>query len=82
MSKLFEGVYTSVAEKDEHKRSKEYKKLSPKMRSAVDEIFQIMDSKPSDFLNTFEKTIQSVSKKFKVPEKQLMNYFEKEMLSI
>ena len=82
MSKLFEGVYTSVAEKDEHKRSKEYKKLSPKMRSAVDEIFQIMDSKPSDFLNTFEKTIQSVSKKFKVPEKQLMSYFEKEMLSI
>ena len=82
MSKLFEGIYTSVAEKDEHKRSKEYKKLSPKMRSAVDEIFQIMDSKPSDFLNTFEKTIQSVSKKFKVPEKQLMNYFEKEMLSI
>ena len=54
MSKLFEGVYTSVAEKDEHKRSKEYKKLSPKMRSAVDEIFQIMDSNPSDFLNTFE----------------------------
>ena len=82
MSKLFEGIYTSVAEKDEHKRSKEYKKLSPKMRSAVDEIFQIMDSKPSDFLNTFEKTIQSVSKKFKVPEKQLMSYFEKEMLSI
>ena len=82
MSKLFEGVYTSVAEKDEHKRSKEYKKLSPKMRSAVDEIFQIMDSKPSDFLNTFEKTMQEISKKFKVPEKELMSYFEKEMLSI
>jgi len=40
-----------------------------------------MDSKPSDFLNTFEKTIKKVSKKFKVTEKQLMNYFEKEMLS-
>ena len=69
-------------EKDEHKKSKEYKKLNPKMRNAVDDIFKKMDAKPSDFLNTFEKTIQSVSKKFKVPEKQLMNYFEKEMLSI
>ena len=52
------------------------------MKNAVDQIFGIMDSKPSDFLNTFEKTIQDVSKKFKVLEKDLMNYFEKEMLSI
>ena len=82
MSYTFEGVYTSVIEKDEHKKSRQYKKLSPKMKDAVDQIFRIMDSKPSDFLNTFEKTIREVSKKFKVPEKKLMNYFEKEMLSI
>ena len=82
MLKTFEGVYKSVIEKDEHKKSRQYKKLSPKMKSAVDQIFTIMDSKPSDFLNTFEKTIQDVSKKFKVTEKELMNYFEKEMLSI
>ena len=82
MSYTFEGVYTSVIEKDEHKKSRQYKKLSPKMKDAVDQIFKIMDSKPSDFLNTFEKTIREVSKKFKVPEKELMNYFEKEMLSI
>ena len=78
----FDGVYNSVIEKDEHKKSKQYKKLSPKMKSAVDQIFGIMDAKPSDFLNTFEKTIQEVSKKFKIPEKDLMGYFEKEMLSI
>ena len=82
MSQTFEGVYTSVIEKDEHKKSRQYKKLSPKMKNAVDQIFGIMDSKPSDFLNTFEKTIREVSKKFKVSEKELMNYFEKEMLSI
>ena len=82
MSQTFEGVYTSVIEKDEHKKSRQYKKLSPKMKSAVDQIFGIMDSKPSDFLNTFEKTIREVSKKFKVSERELMNYFEKEMLSI
>ena len=77
-----EELYSSVNEKDEHRKSRQYKKLSPKMRDAVDQIFKIMDSKPSDFLNTFEKTIQDVSKKFKVTEKELMNYFEKEMLSI
>ena len=81
MTKKFESVYSSVVEKDEHKKSKTYKKLSPKMKNAVDQIFNKMDSKPSDFLNTFEKTIKKVSKKFKVTEKQLMNYFEKEMLS-
>ena len=79
----FEKIYeASVIEKNEHKKSLQYKKLSPKMKDAVDQIFSIMDSKPSDFLNTFEKTIREVSKKFKVPERELMNYFEKEMLSI
>ena len=82
MSHTFEGVYTSVIEKDEHKKSRQYKKLSPKMKDAVDQIFGIMDSKPSDFLNTFEKTMREVAKKFKVSEKKLMDYFEKEMLSI
>mgnify|MGYP000990944183 FL=1 len=78
-----EKIYSStVIEKDEHRKSRQYKKLSPKMKDAVDQIFNIMDSKPSDFLNTFEKTIKDVSKKFKVSEKDLMNYFEKEMLAI
>ena len=81
--KTLEDIYSStVLEKDEHKKSRQYKKLSPKMKDAVDQIFKIMDAKPSDFLNTFEKTMQSISKKFKVTEKELMNYFEKEMLSI
>ena len=78
----FNELYTSLPEKDEHKKSKEYKKLSPKMKDAVDEIFAKMDAKPSDFLNTFEKTINQISKKYRVPERQLMGYFEKEMLSI
>ena len=34
------------------------------------------------FLNTFDKTITKVSKKYNVPEKKLLGYFEKEMLTI
>ena len=82
MKKIEEIYESTVIEKDEHRKSKEYKKLSPKMKDAIDSIFKKMDSKPSDFLNTFEKTIKDISKKFKVSEKEVMNYFEKEMLSI
>ena len=71
-----------MPEKDEHKNTKEYKKLSPKMKGAVDNIFAQMDAKPSDFLNTFEKTIKDISKKKRVLEKDLLSYFEKEVLSI
>ena len=82
MKRIDELYQNLVFEKDEHKKSAEYKKLSPKMRDAVDSIFKIIDSKPSDFLNTFEKTIKEVSKKFRVTEKELMRYFEKEMLTV
>ena len=81
--KRIEEIYEStVVEKDEHRKSKEYKKLSPKLKDAVDDIFGVMDAKPSDFLNSFEKTIKDISRKYRVPEMELMNYFEKEMLSI
>ena len=76
----FDEFYTSLPEKDEHKKSKEYKRLSPKMKDAVDQIFKKMDSKPSDFLNSFEKTIKDAARKFKVRENELMKYFEREML--
>ena len=52
------------------------------MKDAVDTIFAKMDAKPSDFLNSFEKSIKDTSKKFKVSEKELLKYFEREMLSI
>ena len=69
-----------LPEKDEHKKTKEYRKLSPKMKQAVDDIFKKMDAKPSDFLNSFEKTIKDAARKFKVRENELMKYFEREML--
>lgn len=82
MSKTLSKFKQDLPENEDHKKSKEYKKLSPKMKGAIDAIFKEMDAKPSDFLNTFDKTINSVSKKFKVPTRELMNYFETELLSI
>ena len=82
MRRIEELYQNVVFEKDEHKKTTEYKKLSPKMRNAVDSIFKTMDAKPSDFLNTFEKTIKDVAKKYRVSDKDLIKYFEKEMLTI
>jgi hypothetical protein len=80
--KSFDSFRNMLPEKDEHKRSSEYKRLSPKMKDAVDYIFSELESKPSDFLNSFENTIKTSAKKFKVSEKELLNYFEREVLSI
>tara|TARA_Y100001958_G_C20642464_1_gene174385 strand:+ start:170 stop:418 length:249 start_codon:yes stop_codon:yes gene_type:complete len=82
VTKTVSQLKQELPEKEEHKTSREYKKLSPKMKDAVDAIFKEMESKPSDFLNTFDKTINNVSKKFRVPPKKLMDYFEAEVLSI
>ena len=82
MTKKFDEIFIPFFEKDEHKKSKEYKKLNPKMRKAVDDIFKKMDSKPTDFLNSFEKTIKDVARKYRVSDKELLSYFEREMLTI
>jgi flagellum-specific peptidoglycan hydrolase FlgJ len=78
----FNEFNKTVFEKDEHKKSSNYKKLTPKMKNAVDELFSTMEKNPSDFLTTFDKTVKIVSKKYGVKEKDIMNYFDKEMLSI
>ena len=78
MKKTFQQI--DLPERDEHKKTKEYKKLSPKMKEAVDYIFKLMDAKPSDFLNTFDKSIKDAARKYKVRENELMKYFEREML--
>ena len=80
--KKFSEFHQSVIEKNEHKNSAEYKKLTPKMRTAVDELYATLEKKPSDFLSTFDKTVTKVAKKNGVKEKDIMKYFDKEMLTI
>ena len=82
MVKKFSEFHQSVIEKNEHKKSAEYKKLTPKMRTAVDELYATLEKKPSDFLSTFDKTVTKVAKKNGVKEKDIMKYFDKEMLTI
>jgi rRNA maturation endonuclease Nob1 len=80
--KSFNEFNNWVVEKDEHKKSSTYKKLTPKMKKVIDEVFNAMEKNPSDFLSTFDKTVSNVAKKHGVKEKDIMNYFDKEMLTI
>ena len=79
--KTFNQFHQGI-EKDEHKKSAQYKKLSPKMKSAVDEVFTVLESNPQDFLSTFDKTVTKVAKKHGVKEKDILKYFDKEMLTL
>ena len=80
--KSFNEFNNWVVEKDEHKKSSTYKKLTPKMKKVIDEVFAAMEKNPSDFLSTFDKTVSKIAKKHGIKEKDIMNYFDKEMLTI
>ena len=80
--KSFNEFNNWVVEKDEHKKSSTYKKLKPKMKKVIDEVFSAMEKNQSDFLSTFDKTVTKIAKKHGVKEKDIMSYFDKEMLTI
>ena len=61
--KKFKEFNTWVVEKDEHKKSSTYKKLTPKMKKAVDDVFDTMEKNPGDFLSTFDKKCRKSCKK-------------------
>ena len=82
MNKKFEVFISQISEKDEHKKTKGYKKLSPKMKNAVDNIMKKMNDKPQNFLNSFDKSIKDTATKFKVTKNELMDYFEKELFAV
>ena len=82
MKRIDELYQNLVFEKDEHKKTKGYKKLSPKMKNAVDNIMKKMNDKPQNFLNSFDKSIKDTATKFKVTKNELMDYFEKELFAV
>ena len=81
-NKNFEVFLSQISEKDEHKKTKGYKKLSPKMKNVVDNIMKKMNDKQQNFLNSFDKSIKDTATKFKVTKNELMDYFEKELFAV
>tara|TARA_A100001015_G_C15015080_1_gene725098 strand:+ start:203 stop:451 length:249 start_codon:yes stop_codon:yes gene_type:complete len=82
MYKPFEEFFTELQEKNEYKMSDNYKRLSPKMKKAVDDVFSFMEKNPSDFLTSLETKIKDISKQHKVSHDKLTKYFDNETLNV
>ena len=78
LSKFKEEIIT---DSNDYKRTRQYNKLSPKMKKAVDMVFRAAD-KSADVIADFEKNVKAASKQYNVNAKDLMNYFDKETLTI
>jgi ribosome-binding protein aMBF1 (putative translation factor) len=71
----------NITEANDYKRTRQYNKLTPKMKQAVDMVFRMAD-KSADVIKDFEKNVNTASKQFGVSKDDLMNYFDKETLTI
>ena len=81
MKLLNKFIEDNITESNDYKRTRQYNKLTPKMKRAVDMVFRAAD-KDADVIANFEKNVDTAAKQFGVIKKDLMKYFDKETLTI
>ena len=81
MKTLSRFVNENITEANDYKRTRQYNKLTPKMKRAVDMVFTSID-KDADIILNFEKNVNTAAKQYGVSKQDLMNYFDKETLTI
>ena len=81
MKSLSKFIEDNITEGNDYKRTRQYNKLTPKMKRAVDMIFRAAD-KDADQIKNFEKNVNTAAKQFGVSKQDLMTYFDKETLTI
>lgn len=81
MKTLNRFVNENITEANDYKRTRQYNKLTPKMKRAVDMVFTSIDKDANIILN-FEKNVNTAAKQYGVSKQDLMNYFDKETLTI
>tara|TARA_R100001510_G_C7458540_1_gene80114 strand:- start:78 stop:341 length:264 start_codon:yes stop_codon:yes gene_type:complete len=64
--------------------SKAYKSLSPKMKSAANDLFNALDNEQDnrvdeDFTDNIEKVVMNVCEKHKIEKDELLDYIELEV---
>ena len=70
-----------ITDGNDYKRTRQYNKLSPRMKRAVDQIFRNADD-DADVIADFELNVKKAAERFKVKISDLMKYFDKETLTI
>ena len=81
MKLLSKFIEDNITESNDYKRTRQYNKLTPKMKRAVDMVFRAAD-KDADVIANFEKNVDTAAKQFGVRKQDLIKYFDKETLTI
>ena len=61
-------------------RGDEYKKLSPTMKGAIDDIYTTLDNTPDPLVSKIEGIIETTAKKHGVKSNDIENYFDNELI--
>ena len=60
--------------------TKEYRKLSPRLRQAIRDVYDMIDKAPDPILNKIDGIIDTVVKKHSVKKSDIEDYFDNELI--
>tara|TARA_B100001105_G_scaffold248735_1_gene234815 strand:- start:318 stop:572 length:255 start_codon:yes stop_codon:yes gene_type:complete len=75
-----ERLFTSkVVEDSKYLDSKSFSALSPKMKMAVQDTFNLIETQTGDIIKVFENSVDKVAEHSKINKEELYQYFDKEI---
>ena len=75
-----ELLFTSkIVEDSKYLDSKSYGDLSPKLKLAVQDTFNLIERTSGDIISKFENSVERVAEARKINKEELYQYFDKEL---
>ena len=75
-----ERLFTSkVVEDSKYLDSKSFSALSPKMKMAVQDTFNLNETQTGNIIKVFENSVEKVAEHSKINKEELYQYFDKEV---
>lgn len=70
---------SNIVERDLYIDSDSFRTLSPKMKDAVEEVFESIKDNTDDIIKSFEGAVDKVAEKYNINTKLFDDYFDKEL---
>ena len=75
-----ERLFTSkVVEDSKYLDSKSFSALSPKMKMAVQDTFNLIETQTGNIIKVFENSVEKVAEHSKINKEELYQYFDNEI---
>ena len=75
-----ERLFTSkVVEDSKYLDSKSFSALSPKMKLAVEDTFNLIERQTGNIIKVFENSVEKIAEHNKINKEELYQYFDKEV---